>query len=300
MEEDIIMIKENIESLNGLFKELENNINNDSVSSREFDYVYCQIARLIAAWIEYAIKTENDFNDGYELNKGLIIGLFVRLFKILVNIDKLIYKDSMSYDIAMQLNRKTIELCAIAQYLLKYKDDEELIEKYKYKSLIGEKNFYDRVVNDMNGANDEVVFIQKRVLQSIDEKFNKLNIDKSKSVKKFPNIETVFSETGHKALYDIAYRVVSHSIHADAMSTITCDLVFKNENNKFFPKFEHNQYDLRQYNPTLKFILYALKDLIQTYEFSFDKNIFIKEEEIILYFIVKLEKLHEEYLNKKQ
>ena len=108
MEEDIIMIKENIESLNGLFKELENNINNDSVSSREFDYVYCQIARLIAAWIEYATKSENDFNDGYELNKGLVIGLFVRLFKILVNIDKLIYKDSMSYDIAMQLSRKTI------------------------------------------------------------------------------------------------------------------------------------------------------------------------------------------------
>lgn len=300
MEEDIIMIKENIESLNGLFKEVENNINNDSVSSREFDYVYCQIARLIAAWIEYAIKSENDFNDGYELNKGLIIGLFVRLFKILVNIDKLIYKDSMSYDIAMQLGRKTIELCATAQYLLKYKDDEELIEKYKYKSIIGEKNFYDRVVNDMNGTNDEAVFIQKRVIQSIDEKFNKLNIDKSKSIKKFPNIETVFAKTGHKALYDIAYRVVSHSIHADAMATVTDDLLYEKENKKFFLKFEQNQYDLRQYNPTLIIILYALKDFIQTYEFSFDKNIFIREGEIILNFIEKLEKLHEEYLNKKQ
>ena len=300
MEEDIIMIKENIESLNGLFKEVENNINNDSVSSREFDYVYCQIARLIAAWIEYAIKSENDFNDGYELNKGLIIGLFVRLFKILVNIDKLIYKDSMSYDIAMQLGRKTIELCATAQYLLKYKDDEELIEKYKYKSIIGEKNFYDRVVNDMNGTNDEAVFIQKRVIQSIDEKFNKLNIDKSKSIKKFPNIETVFAKTGHKALYDIAYRVVSHSIYADAMATVTDDLLYEKENKKFFLKFEQNQYDLRQYNPTLIIILYALKDFIQTYEFSFDKNIFIREGEIILNFIEKLEKLHEEYLNKKQ
>ena len=294
------MIKKNIESLNGLFQELENKINNDLVSSRDFDCVYCQIARLIAAWIEYAIRSENDFNGGYELNKGLIIGLFVRLFKILVIIDKLIYKDSMSYDIAMQISRKTIELCATAQYLLKYKDDEELIERYKYKSIIGEKNFYDRVVNDMNGTNDEAVFIQKRVIQSIDEKFNKLNIDKSKSIKKFPNIENVFAETGHKALYDIAYRVVSHSIHADAMSTITCDLVYKNENNKFFPRFEQNQYDLRQYNPTLIIILYALKDFIQTYEFGFDKNIFIREGEIILNFIEKLEKLHEEYLNKKQ
>ena len=232
MEEEIIMVKENVKLLNNLIQLLEKSIDNDSVMSKDFDYVYCQIARLIAAWIEYAIKGEEDFNNGYSLNKGLIVGLYIRVFKILVNIDKLIYKNSMSYDVAMQLSRKTIEICATAQYLLKHKDDEKILERYRYKSIKGEKNFYEQVINDMENTNEEAMHIQKRVINSIEEKFKKLNIDINKNIKKFVNIETVFKETGHKELYDIAYRVVSHSIHADAMSTITCDLVYKNENNK--------------------------------------------------------------------
>ena len=300
MEERIIMTKENIKSFDALFHTLESNKNSKNLCSRDFDYVYCQIARMIVAWIEYAIRNENDFDEGYSLNKGLIIGLYVRTFKILLNIDKAIYKDAMSYDIVMQLSRKIIEMCATAQYLLKNKDNEELFERYRYKSIKGDKMFYEQVIEDISKTDKEPLYIQKRVLQSIDEKFNKLNIDKSKSVKKFPNIENVFNETGYKALYDIVYRVVSHSIHADAMSTITTDLLYKKDNKKFFSKFEQNQCDLRLYNPVLRIVLYALKDLIETYEFSFDKNIFIREGELILTFIDKLEKLHEGYLNEEQ
>ncbi len=206
----------------------------------------------------------------------------------------------MSYDIAMQFNRKLIELCATAQYLLKYKDDEELMEKYRYKSILGEKMLYRQVKDDINNANGEILDIQRRILQSIDEKFEILKIDKNKKVEKFGKIEEVFEKTGYKKLYDNAYRVVSHSIHADAISTVACDLLYKKENNKFFIKFEQNQYDLRQYNPILKIIMYALNDFIQTYNFNFDKDIFIKEGKIILNFIDKLEKMHERYLNKER
>ncbi len=41
MEEEIIMVKENVELLNNLIQLLEKNIDNDSVMSRDFDYVYC-------------------------------------------------------------------------------------------------------------------------------------------------------------------------------------------------------------------------------------------------------------------
>lgn len=75
---EYILTKQNIECIDNLLTELKEKIQKGTITSRDFDYAYCQLARLVIQLIEYTIRNEKEFDKGYNLDNALVIGNFVQ------------------------------------------------------------------------------------------------------------------------------------------------------------------------------------------------------------------------------
>ena len=187
---------------------------------------------------------------GFSLDDAPILGLLVRIWKLLKEIIK--YYEQNNAEIISVLERPVIEASVVASYLIT--SDASVLEDYRkcsYKDRL-------RILRDLEGGS---TFYEtkagKRLLKSVREKMaleklttRDFDIQKKNrwriSGKSFYDI---FSEVEHADLYASTYGMMSESIHGSWNESMDWYLS-RNEDNPYSANPFHHPADIRFLTPT--------------------------------------------------
>ncbi len=190
---------------------------------------------------------------GYSLDDAPILGLLVRVWKLLKEIVK--YYEQNNAEIISILERPLIEASIVATYLMT--NDPSTIEDYRkcsYKDRL-------RMLRDAeNGSKFFESKAGKRLLKSVHNKmeFEGLIPDDFQVQKRNrwriqgKTFYDIFSEIEHAHLYAATYGMMSESIHGSWNESMDWDLI-KNEDGTFSTYPFHHSADIRYVSPILHF-----------------------------------------------
>lgn len=201
--------------------------------------------------------------EGFSLNDAPILGLLVRIWKLLKEVVK--YYEQSNAEVISILDRPLLEASIIASYLMV--SDGVVIEDYRkcsYKDRL-------RILHDLEAGSP---FFEtkagKRLLASIREKmeFEKLTPSDFEQQKKNKwriqgqTFHDIFSVVTHKELYASTYGMMSESIHGSWNESMDWCL-FKNDDGTFSANPFSYPADIRFVSPTLRFTNPAYRLWIQ-------------------------------------
>lgn len=190
---------------------------------------------------------------GYSINDAPIMGLLVKVWKLLKEI--VVYYEKENAEIISVLERPLVESAITASYLLK--SNEDVIEDYRkisYKDRL-------KILRDLKTGN---VFFEskagKRLLTSVNEKLELEGFDENsfKDQKKNrwklqgKNFFEIFKEVEDEALYTHTFGMMSESIHASWNDSLDWCLQ-RNEDQTFDPFPFYHPPDVRFLTTTLVF-----------------------------------------------
>lgn len=190
---------------------------------------------------------------GYSLDDAPILGLLVRIWKLLKEIIKC-YEQNNAELISI-LERPLIEASVVATYLMTH--DPSVIEDYRkcsYKDRL-------RILRDLESGS---AFFEtkagKRLLKAVREKMAFENLTKQDFETQKKNhwrihgksFYDIFSEVEHADLYAATYGMMSESIHGSWNESMDWCLV-KNDDGTFSSYPFHHPADIRLVTPTLQF-----------------------------------------------
>lgn len=191
--------------------------------------------------------------NGFDLNDAPILGLLVRMWKLLKEILK--YYEQDNAEIISVLERPLIEASVVATYLMQ--SDSFIIEDYRkcsYKDRL-------RLLRDLeSGSPFFETKAGKRLLQSVREKManERLTVEDFGGQKKNrwklqgKNFYDIFSLVENENLYACTYGMMSESIHTSWNESLDFCLS-RNEDGTYstYPFFQPA--DVRFVSPTLRF-----------------------------------------------
>ena len=190
---------------------------------------------------------------GFALDDAPVLGLLVRIWKLLKEIIK--YYEQDNAEIIGILERPLIEASVVATYLMT--NGQSVIEDYRkcsYKDRL-------RLLRDLEkGSAFYETKAGKRLLKAVREKmeFEKLTTQDFDVQKKNrwriqgKSFYDIFSEVEHANLYAATYGMMSESIHGSWNESMDWCLV-RNEDGTFSSYPFHHPADIRFVTPTLKF-----------------------------------------------
>ena len=190
---------------------------------------------------------------GYSLDDAPILGLLVRVWKLLKEAIK--YYEEDNAEIISIFERPLIEASVVATYLMM--NGLNAIEDYRkcsYKDRL-------RILRDSeNGSAFFESKAGKRLLKSVRDKmeFERLTPQDFQVQKKNrwriqgKTFYDIFSEIEHAELYAATYGMMSESIHGSWNESMDWDLI-KNEDGTFSTYPFHHSADIRYVSPILKF-----------------------------------------------
>ena len=191
--------------------------------------------------------------NGFSLDDAPILGLLVRIWKLLKEIIK--YYEQNNAEIIGILERPLIEAAVTATYLMT--SDTRVIEDYRkcsYKARL-------RILRDLeSGSAFYETKAGKRLLKSVREKmaFEGLSVDDFDEQKRNrwriqgKTFYDIFAEVEHEKLYPSSYGMMSESIHGSWNESIDWCLI-RNEDGTFSPYPFYFPADVRFIAPTLRF-----------------------------------------------
>ncbi len=190
---------------------------------------------------------------GYSINDAPVMGLLVKVWKLLKEI--VVHYEKDNAEIISILERPLVESAITASYLLK--SNEDVIEDYRkisYKDRL-------KILRDLKAGN---VFFEskagKRLLTSVNEKLELEGFDEDsfKAQKKNrwklqgKNFFEIFKEVEDEALYTHTFGMMSESIHASWNDSLDWCLQ-RNEDQTFDPFPFYHPPDVRFLTTTLVF-----------------------------------------------
>jgi hypothetical protein len=189
---------------------------------------------------------------GFSLNDAAILGLLVRIWKLLKEVVS--YYKADNGQIISHLDRQIIESAITASYLL-IKEDEHVIEDYRkcsYKSRI--KILEDAKDNEFYSTPAGV-----RLLKSIQEKMDAEGFDlNSFEVQKNRNwrlegkpFRQIFEQLEPDEFYKLMYGIPSESIHGSWNESLDFDLI-RNEDGTYSTYPFYQSVDIRYVTPILR------------------------------------------------
>jgi Family of unknown function (DUF5677) len=212
---------------------------------------YKDVAEIYDALTRIRNKERNPI--GFSLDDAPILGLLVRIWKLLKEIIK--YYEQDNAEIISILERPLIEASVVASYLMT--SDRSVIEDYRKCS------YKDRLRILRNLENGSVFYESKagtRLLASVREKmaFEKLTAQDFEVQKKNrwkiqgKAFYDIFSEVEHADLYAATYGMMSESIHGSWNESMDWCLI-KNDDGTFKANPFYHPADVRYVSPTLRF-----------------------------------------------
>lgn len=192
---------------------------------------------------------------GFDLNDAPILGLLVRISKLLREVAW--YYEADKGEIVSIIERPLLEAAVMASYLLT--QPPEVIEDYRkcsYKDRL-------RILRDLeSGSAFFDTKAGRRLLQAVQEKldFEGLTKDDFATQKKNSwrvqgkSFRKIFAEVEHDDLYSPSYGIMSESIHGSWNESMDWCLA-KNEDGTFSGLPLYHPADVRYIVPTLRFTL---------------------------------------------
>jgi hypothetical protein len=199
------------------------------------------------------IKNVERNPSGYSLSDAPILGLLVRVWKLLKEIIE--YYEKENAEIIGILERPLIEAAVTAHYLLR--NDDAVIEDYRkcsYKDRL-------RILRELSeGSRFFETKAAKRLLRSVEEKMslegfteNDFKTQKSNRWKlQGKSFFDIFSEVTSEDLYKYTYGIMSESVHGSWNESMDWCLQ-KNDDESFSVFPFYHQPDIRYVSPTLTF-----------------------------------------------
>jgi hypothetical protein len=208
---------------------------------------------------------------GFSLSDAPILGLLVRIWKLLKEIIK--YYEQDNAEIIGILERPLIEASVVASYLMT--NDQSVIEDYRkcsYKDRL-------RILRDLESGS---AFSEskggKRLVKSVREKmaFEKLTPQDFDLQKKNrwriqgKSFRDIFSEVEHDNLYAATYGMMSESIHGSWNESMDWCLI-ENDDGTFKAYPFYHPADVRYVSPTLRFTNKPFRLWLQRID-AYDEN----------------------------
>ena len=208
---------------------------------------------------------------GYSINDAPILGLLVRISKLLKECVK--YHEQDNAEVISIFERPLIEATTIASYLML--NGDAAIEDYRkcsYKDRL-------RLLRDLEGGS---AFFDtkagKRLLASVKDKmdFEGLTQDDFAEQKKNKwrlqgkSFREIFAEIEHDDLYPATYGMMSESIHGSWNESMDWGLV-RNGDGTFSAFTDHHPADIRFVAPIVKFTIKPFRLWLQRIE-AYDDN----------------------------
>jgi hypothetical protein len=209
---------------------------------------------------------------GFSLDDAPILGLLVRVWKLLKEIIK--YYEQDNAEIISILERPLIEASVVATFLMT--NDRMVIDDYRkcsYKDRL-------RILRDLeNGSAFYETKAGKRLLKSVREKmaFEELTAHDFDVQKKNrwriqgKSFHDIFSEVEHADLYAATYGMMSESIHGSWNESMDWCLV-RREDGTFSTDPFHHPAGIRYVTPTLKFTTKPFRLWLQRID-AYDENL---------------------------
>ncbi|ENO3040847.1 DUF5677 domain-containing protein [Enterobacter ludwigii] len=196
---------------------------------------------------------------GYSINDAPILGLLVRITKLLKECVK--YYEQDNAEVISIFERPLIEATTISSYLML--NTEEVIEDYRkcsYKDRL-------RILRDLeNGSPFFDTKAGKRLLAAVKEKMELEGLTPNDFEKQKKNrwklqgksFRSIFSEIVHDDIYPATYGIMSESIHGSWNESMDWCLV-RNEDGTFSAFTDYHPADIRFLTPTLTFTINPFK-----------------------------------------
>lgn len=190
---------------------------------------------------------------GFDLRDAPILGLLVRVWKLLKEILK--YYEQDNAEIISILERPLIEASVVAAYLME--SDDSVVEDYRkcsYKDRL-------RILRDSeSGSKFYETKAGKRLLQSVKQKMLDEALDAGSFAEQKKNrwkiqgksFYDIFALVEHKDLYACTYGMMSESIHGSWNESMDYCLS-RNDDGSFSAYPYYQPADVRFVSPTLRF-----------------------------------------------
>lgn len=218
------------------------------------------------------IKNVDRNSTGFSLDDAPILGLLVRVWKLLKEVISYYAQDNA--EIIGVLERPLVEASVIATYLLM--SDRGVVEDYRkcsYKDRL-------RILRDLeSGSAFYDTKAGKRLLKAIRDKmdFENLTIHDFSNQKRNgwriqgKSFRDIFSEVEHADLYAATYGMMSESVHGSWNESMDWCLS-KNEDGTFSSYPFHHPADIRYVTPTLTFTNKPFRMWLQRID-AYDENL---------------------------
>ncbi|HEM8614044.1 TPA: hypothetical protein U2Q68_003874 [Citrobacter amalonaticus] len=192
---------------------------------------------------------------GFSLNDAPILGLLVRISKLLKECVK--YYEQDNAEVIAIFERPLIEATTIASYLML--NGDSAIEDYRkcsYKDRL-------RILRDLeSGSPFFETKAGKRLLAAVEDKMAFEGLTKDDFTEQRKNkwrlggksFRDIFAEIEHDEIYPATYGMMSESIHGSWNESMDWGLV-RNEDGSFSAFTEYHPADIRFLTPTLNFTI---------------------------------------------
>ena len=218
------------------------------------------------------IKNVERNPSGFSINDAPILGLLVRVWKLLREIIKYYERDNA--EIISILERPLIKASVVASYLMSASDS--VVEDYRkcsYKSRL-------RILRDLeSGSAFYETKAGKRLLSSVREKMDLEKLVPSDFHEQKAHgwriqgksFHDIFSEVEHEDFYAATYGMMSESIHGSWNESMDwCPR--RNDDGTFSPFPFHHTADIRYVTPTLRFTVAPYRLWLQRID-AYDDNL---------------------------
>ncbi|MCW2106454.1 UNVERIFIED_ORG: hypothetical protein M2402_003636 [Rahnella aquatilis] len=208
---------------------------------------------------------------GFQINDAPILGLLVRVSKLLKECVK--YYEQDNAEVIAIFERPLLEATTIASYLML--NGDTAIEDYRkcsYKDRL-------RILRELeNGSPFFETKAGKRLLAAVKDKmdFEGLTKDDFSEQKKNKwrlggkSFRDIFSEIEHDEIYPVTYGMMSESIHGSWNESMDWGLV-RNKDGSFSAFTDYHPADIRYLTPTLNFTIKPFRLWLQRID-AYDSN----------------------------
>ena len=227
--------------------------------------LYKEVGRLVCVSSSIYIGHNGD-EIKFDRNQAICAGLLVRISKFMLSVVKL-SSDIEHGETVLALNRCILESVVNLRYLL-LRDDNGVYDRFVKSSLVGERELYDMIQENVEARGGEVMGIERSMLNSINATFDQSGVTVEEVDPKAGSWGGSFRDKLTALGYDwraytVLERMASHFIHGDWVDLVKNHLLYKDYG--FEPKSDHLSTDGELLSPVGIFIIEATREYLNKY-----------------------------------
>lgn len=258
--ETIDLGKKIIFGINELFIKEESK----TLENSDFTRVWLDIVMLPMIQIESFISNSAHTKAGYTRDQAVIYGLLLRIYKTLTMERRIVCAQLINRQLATMFSRVLLEDNINLQYYIRH---PEKIDDF-CKSCVKAEQELAALIDKRRSESAEtwtetMLKWEDGLMESVNRGLSIAGVTRNDKLPRTPDMKTKAKDVGLEELYT-SYRIECHVIHGDWFDIARYSMTEKD--GRFYPKFEIDGTDIRQFNPILEIVYKSLDDFITLYQ----------------------------------